>query len=280
MMSLSYPGEHNWLGWSLFFKEIGKPIDIFLNKVSGEDLYLPNEYVYKQLPYEAFYNAQFSNLLKTYTVFPDYIKKGQSKNHYAYTNISEMFTAFNKITNDEGLKVIYSYCGEPDQTMHLTGASSWETKEKIKEINNYVEIFANRNNQSLIIISADHGQIDINEYIELFQDNILKSFLNRPLSLETRAASLSINKENENEFKAYFKNKYKQHTLYNVNELINDNVFGYKQNDRITEFLGDYIAVPPRGIGYLLHKQASKYPGHHGGFTKEEMLVPLIIIGT
>jgi hypothetical protein len=56
LMSLSYPGEHCWLGWSLYFSEIAAPVDVFIKKMSGRDEPAPAGLIESAIPYECFYN--------------------------------------------------------------------------------------------------------------------------------------------------------------------------------------------------------------------------------
>jgi len=280
MMSLSYPGEHCWLGWSLYFKEIDSCVDIFLNKISGKDHYLKEDFVFNIIPYSNFYNRRKNEAIDVYTLFPEFVATGKSKNHRSYRDLADMFTHLDDFCRVPGRKIIYTYCNEPDQTMHLHGATSNETGQIIKEINRLVSSFSERLSDTLLIISADHGQIDITEHIELYRDQALQKYLVRPLSMETRAASMLVDPMREEEFQKFFSSIYSEHSLYKTIDLIASGVFGQPVIPQARAFLGNYIAVPQGNSGFLLHDAVKQYPGNHGGLTPEEMYVPLILIET
>ena len=278
MMSLSYPGEHCWLGWSLYFKEIDACVDIFLNKLSGQNKYLEKDFVFNLMPYDSYYNQKPDNDISVYTLFPEFVETGVSQNHYSYNGIADMFAQLNAINRTCERKMIYVYCNEPDQTMHQCGATSQTAGKLIKDINNRVTVLHNQIEDTLIIITADHGQIDVTDYIALYQDRELNNYLNRPLAMETRATAISVDPMQEKTFERFFNGKYGEHSLYKTSDLISTGVFGPTLRRRARDFLGHFIAVPKQNSGFLLHKATLPYPGNHGGLTPEEMYVPLILI--
>ena len=130
---------------------------------------------------------------------------------------------------------------------------------------------------TLFIVTADHGQIDVEGYVELYEDKKLYDILEIYPYLEPRAIAFKVKKGKEKEFESYFKSKYdKDFKLYRAEDLLSENYFGSFGDKK--DLLGDYIA-----LGTYTHKQAilspamTRYKGHHTGLT-EEMEVPLIIL--
>ena len=278
MMSLSYPGEHCWLGWSLYFSEIGAAVDVLLKKLSGRDESAPAGLIDGAIPYECYYNLIENPKIPAYTVFPEIVDRGHSENHFTYDSFDELFETLASLCRLPERKLIFAYSSEPDTAMHGFGAGSPAAGKVIREINARVAAFASEaGDDALLVVTADHGQIDITRHIELYRDQELAGFLSRPLSLEGRAASIAIASGREKEFRDYFLAKYAGSKLYRAEELIASGVFGVGVKARGREFLGDYIAVPEDGAAFLLHGQASPYPGNHGGLLPGEIEVPLII---
>jgi hypothetical protein len=278
LMSLSYPGEHCWLGWSLYFSEIAAPVDVFIKKMSGRDEPAPAGLIESAIPYECFYNHANSAYISVYTVFPEIVDRGHSKNHILYDGLEEMFTCISALCQAPERKLVFAYAPEPDTTMHRYGVGSVTAAKIIREINDRTADFASKTgDDTLLVITADHGQIDITRHIELYQDQKLMGFLSRPLSLEGRATSFAIKPGQAEEFREYFHSAYPDCALYRADELIASGVFGPTMKDKGRDFLGDFIAVPADGAAFLLHGQAAPYLGNHGGLLPGEMEVPLII---
>ena len=59
--------------------------------------------------------------------------------------------------------LISAYWDEPDYTIHHNGTSSKTTKDVVKNINKTIEKLSKELKDTLIIISADHGAVDVKE---------------------------------------------------------------------------------------------------------------------
>jgi len=280
LMDCSYPGIHCWLGWSLYFKEINNCVDIYMNKISYKDQFIDRSFVFDIIPHGAYYNRVNNDSINVYTVLPDYVNSGISKNNHFFNSIDQMFEKLDSICNKKDKKFIYSYCGDPDSTMHKHGVTSLEAKEMIESLSEKVEKLHLNNPNSLIIVTADHGQIDVDSYIEAYNDQELLDCLERPLPLEVRATSFLVKKEKEKDFIKLFNNKYRKDLkLFKSSKLIKKGVFGPNIKERAKEFLGNYIAVSKNNKCVALSKNITRYKGHHTGLSSKEMYVPLIIIG-
>ena len=91
LMSLSYPGEHCWLGWSLYFAEIGAAVDVLLKKLSGRDESAPAGLIDGAIPYECYYNRVENPKIPAYTVFPEIVDRGHSENNFTNDIYDELF---------------------------------------------------------------------------------------------------------------------------------------------------------------------------------------------
>jgi len=276
LMSGDYPFNHGWFGWSIHFKELNRAVDVYV----GEDSYTGEKvdlsFVKNRLPFTPYYKN--SKNYEVNKVLPVYVKDGIEKNHYIYNSNKEMFEKIKACCNKEGKQFIYSYNGQPDSTMHDFGVSSKEAHEIILELSSLVEDLKNSISDTLIVITADHGQVDIDGYIEIYKNKALMNCLERPITLEPRATSFKVKENKKEEFKKIFNEcYYKDFKLYEVDYLVNKGVFGpFNNNNR--ELLGDYIAVCKTNKQFLFKESSNRFKGHHTSLTRE-MLVPLIIIG-
>ena len=269
-----YPSQHGWFGWSLYFEKANRCVEIFLDKdyYTGEKIDLGEE---KNI---LTFNPYFDRCKTDYQlnlVVPEYVKENQ--NTYYYKTVEEMFDSLQKICDKKGKQFIYCYHSEPDATMHLYGVTSKEASKVIQDINDRIEKFSKNNEDTLVIITPDHGQTDINGYIELYKDKELLNTLNAPYYLDSRAVSFRVKDNMDKEFKKAFKKHRKELKLFKTQTLIDKNYFGPK-TDKL-KLLGDYIGVVKDKSKAVMSKEnGMKLKGNHSGLTKREMILPLIII--
>ncbi len=275
LLSNMYPLEHGWFGWSMNYDNINRNIDAFLNRDSatGETLKIDNP----PIKIEEYYFDNTNTDYRINTVFPKYVDVKNQINNHVYETVDDFFNNINTILKRSEKQYIYAYLGEPDTTMHEYGVTSIEAKKLINKINDKTEELLNNSFNTLFIITADHGQVDIEGYVDFYNDNKLMSMLKIYPYLDARAVAFKVKDGINKEFEEYFNNTYKEDfVLYKSKDLIDMGVFGPKGDKGY--LLGDYIA-----IGTYTHKSglltpiSHKFKGHHTSLT-EEMLVPLIIL--
>lgn len=267
------PLEHGWLGWSLHFEEINKNVDIYLHSDSQTSEAV--DYIYPLVDNGDCYFDHAKTDYKITAILPIYVQTKTEK--IAFETESEMIEKIKEVCSQDGKQFVYAYCPEPDSTMHKFGVKSLEAKEKIKAINESVEKLYNELEDTLIIITADHGQVDIKGYTEFYKDKELNDMLECVPYLDARTPAFIVKKGMEQEFENKFTKKYgKDFKLFKTKDLIEQNYFGERGN--YGKILGDYIAV-----GTYTHKQfisfenMPRFKGHHTSLT-EEMFVPLILL--
>ena len=267
------PLEHGWLGWSLHFEEIKRNVDIYLHSDSqtGEKV----DFIYPIVDNGDCYFDHAKTDYKITPILPIYVQTKTEK--IAFENDDEMIEKIREVCLQDGKQFVYAYSPEPDATMHEFGVTSKQAKEKIKAINESVEKLYNDLEDTLIIITADHGQVDVKGYTEFYKDKELNDMLECVPYLDARTPAFIVKKGMEQEFEVKFNKKYgKDFKLFKTKDLIEQNYFGERGNHG--KILGDYIAV-----GTYTHKQFISYEnmprfkGHHTSLT-EEMLVPLILL--
>ena len=274
LISNLLPLEHGWIGWSLHFKEIERNIDIYLHSDSqtGEKV----DYKYPIADNADCYFDHAKSEYNITAILPEYVQT--SKTHkIVFEGELEMIEKIKQVCNQNGKQFIYAYNPEPDETMHNFGATSKQAKEKIKFINAEIEKLYDELEDTLIIITSDHGHIDVKGYVEFYNDKELNDMLECVPYLDARSPAFIVKKGKEKEFELNFRKKYgKDFRLFKTEDLIEQNYFGERGN--YGKILGDYIAV-----GTYTHKQfvayenMPKFKGHHTSLT-EEMLVPLILL--
>ena len=211
------------------------------------------------------------------SVFPSYVKVVREDRNNTFNSLTEFFNLLKTIGNKKNKQFIYAYYPDPDSTMHEYGVTSKEAKKIISDISLNMQKLFKETTNTLFIITADHGQVDIEDYVELYKDEKLMSMLEIYPFLEARAPAFIVKKGKRIQFESYFKQTYgKDFELHKSSELVKKGYFGNFGNK--AHLLGDYIA-----IGTYTHKQAiltpemTKFKGHHTSLT-EEMEIPLILL--
>ncbi len=272
-----YPMEHGWLGWSLYFEEIGKSVDLFHNAESSTHIPIGTGFVKGKLPAVAFY--KYSKEYRAIAVVPAYWD-GDDENRYIWEDFDGMLLHIENICAMAGKQFIYAYFDEPDATMHRFGVTSTEAKTLIEKLEGGLEALFGRLKDTLLVISADHGQTDIGENIELYRDEELLSMLLWPPYLDSRATAFRIKEGQTEKFTAYFGEKYgRDFELFRSEELVRQNFFGGNFVGEHAALLGDFIAVAASDKVMLHHALSHHFRGHHASLTEDEMLVPLIYVG-
>ena len=275
LMFNKLPLEHGWFGWSMNFPNINRNVDIYLNKDSWthEKIHVENTPLSKIDYYFDHTNCDYS----INTIFPSYIKVNKPENNIVFDTMNDFFNQIINVCNRDNKQFVYAYYPEPDAAMHENGVTNEKSKQIIQSISDNCKKLYNSTNNTLFIITADHGQIDITEYVELYKDEKLMEMLEIYPYMEVRASAFKVKTDKRQEFEKYFKSKYgKDFKLYKSKYLIDKGYFG-KCGDK-GELLGDYISIGKYNNKFcLLTDSYPRFKGHHTSLT-EEMEVPLIII--
>ena len=272
-----YPMEHGWLGWSLYFEELRMSVDLFPETESSTRIPIEKGFVKRTLPVILFYKAAKER--KVSVVVPAYWD-GDDENRYEWENFDGLLAHIENICRQGEKQFIYTYFDQPDGVMHRFGVSSQEAKACIGEIDSGLEKLFGRLEDTLLIVSADHGQVDIGENIELYADEELLSMLTAPPYLDSRATAFKVKDGQNEKFVTYFQEKYGwDFDLFRSEDLIRQNYFGGSFIGEHAALLGDYIAVATSDKILLHHPIPYRFKGHHAAYTAEEMQVPIIYIG-
>lgn len=165
--------------------------------------------------------------------------------------------------------------------MHGHGVTSKEAHEQILHINREVEKLCGKLKDSLVIITADHGQCDgVTKYLEDYPK--LVKLLEMPPSVEPRALSFFVKDGRTEEFKTEFENAFgESFRLMTKDEVFKENLLGFgTPHPKTADFIGDFFAVALDETCIEYKRGDFEMVGVHAGLTEEEMTVPFITIET
>ena len=267
------PVEHGWLGWNTYIQPIDKTITLFLNSEKGKEelceefLTVKNSLVTKTIASE----INEIGLYQACELFPF----GENK----YANLDEMLERIKKEVNSSSKKFIYAYDDEPDHSMHLLGPDSQEVRQLIKIRNDKIEELCKELTDTLVIVLADHGHIQV-EPIYLSDYPEIVNMLERTPSIEQRAVSFKVKEGLQNKFREKFQELLGEYfSFYDKSDVINSQLFGDgKPNLLFNSAIGDFIAIAENSNKCLISEGDTVLFSHHAGYTEEEIFVPLIVI--
>ncbi len=137
-----------------------------------------------------------------------------------------------------------------------------------------------------MIISADHGLINTNEpkkIIEIKNHPEFAKTMTLPLCGEPRVAFCYVKPLKIKQFKDYIKKNFSECCdIYKSEDLIKKNYFGlFGANPKLSDRVGDYVLIMKGDYiikEFVEGEDFNIFIGNHGGVSKEEMFVPLIIL--
>ena len=284
------PYETGWIAWSQYFKEYGRALDMFSHKESymGETLKKPLIDVYKTIVnYESIFDKieKSSPNVRAYEIEPDYAER-RAKRSLKANNIDELIMYINDLCTMPDRKFILAYSDNPDGLLHKYGTTSEEVKNFVKETEEKIEkMVKNFGNDTILIISADHGHKDIDKAYSLNDFPEIRECLIMPESLESRSLTFWIKEDMKDTFVQRFNKIFKdEFWLMTKDEFLNKYHFlGYgDKHYKIDDFLGNYMALSVAGsiirIETFLAEGKPVKKSTHCGLTKDEMEVPVIVM--
>ena len=284
------PYETAWIAWSQYFKEYGRALDMFSHNESymREPLKSPLMNVYEKImKYETIFEKieMVSKDVKAYEIEPEYAER-RSKRCIKANNIDEIIMNIEDLCTMPNKKFIFAYSDNPDGLLHKYGVESEEVKIFIKETEKKIKDMCKKlDNETILIISADHGHKDIEKAYTLLDYPEIQECLIMPASLESRVITFWVKEDMKKTFEERFNNVFKEEFWLMTKEEFLDkyHFLGYgEKHKKIDDFIGNYIALSISGsiirLETFLAEGKPVKKSTHCGLTKDEMEVPLIVI--
>ena len=284
------PYETGWIAWSQYFKEYGRTLDMLTHNESymREPLKKPLIDVFKTIVnYESvFYKIEkASPEVKAYELTKDcYIRR--AKRSINANDIDELIMNIKDLCTMPDKKFIFAYSDNPDSLLHKYGTDSEEVEKFVKETEKKIqEMTESLDEDTLLIISADHGHKNIEKSYTLLDYPEIQECLIMPAYLESRVLTFRVKENMKEIFVERFNKIFKEEFwLMTKEEFLNEYHFlGFgDKHHKIDDFIGDYVALSVAGsmirIETFLAEGKPVKKSTHCGLTKEEMEVPVIVI--
>lgn len=283
---------HGFFEWFTYDSKINEVFTPFLFDYEGKEEILPKDNLFKELKENGVCSTIITpNYINNSYYSRELFKDGEVK---GYDSVEEMFDILLQgIKKDKGKNFYYIYYPQIDSIGHEYGMSSYkayfEINNFIKALDNFYNNVLDKGvNEGIFILSADHGQMEIkdriylNELIPNIEEYMLKDSKGRsivPVGYN-RDMFLYIKKEFETYVYELLKEKFKDKgEIYLVKDLIDKGVF-INPSETFLSRMGNIVIIPYDGYGvwwFEKGKYEISLKGSHGGLTKDEMEIPLLI---
>lgn len=267
------PCEHGWLGWSMYFEQIDRMVDVFIDRDSftGEPMGGETRVIEQYMPYcDICQKLNATGNVHAQIVSPF----GDTR----VDTLDALFDTAAALCRAPGRQYIYTYWGEPDHTMHSDGVMS--VGALVRDIDARVQRFCQGcGEDTLVLVTADHGLLDV-EPVFLSDYPHLEEMCVRPFHIEARAAAFFIKPEYREAFPAAFADCVggDDFLVLQSDEAVRMGLFGDGEpHPCFRTFLGDYLVIATGRRSLILSRDAHLLTAMHAGLTEREMYVPLIV---
>ena len=299
LISGKTPWEHGAIGWTLYFKEFAKNIDYLPNwdsiTTTTQDAeqyniidYIGADNIFNKISETVHNIKQYYLAHEELSNSPNIIRNSGTAEIISYSDHKHLFKTLHKLTSKKKSekKLIFVYSSSPDKIEHQHGIHADEVEDFIKEMDS---AFAKLSTQlagsdTTILLTADHGLIDVDNYYYVNEDEKLFDSMIMPSFPEPRFISFFVKKHKMKQFEEAFQKYEDDFLLFDREEFLKHKFLGKgKMHPKIDDFLGDYMAIAisnsaMKSIYMQNGKWKKEFNAHHAGLTEDEMLVPLIKI--
>ena len=277
-----YPIETGWIGWDTYFKDYNRNIILFRSadfntgellikdgEQSIADRYYPTKKLFELI-------SENDNKVATFCIQKYPIQQNGPK------SLRQGIKKITETMNNCEKGFMYFYWDSPDREMHDNGIDHWIVKKRVKQADRFMKKVAKKNKDTLFIVLADHGHINYKSF-DICEHDDLYALLDKPLSLEKRAASIFVKDGKQAEFASLFNKYYGNYfELLTKEEVLENNLFGIgKPAPGVIDSFGDFIAIATKEYGIYASKETMNFgkpfKGHHAGGTPEERLIDISI---
>lgn len=287
------PQQHAVTGWFMHLKEMGAVSTILLFRpragglpYSAQGVSISDIIEMKTIAermsasaYEITYNGIIdSDCNKAAT---------RKKTVLGYDTLSGFFTQIKcAIHSHAKRKYIFAYWPKIDSLSHDYGVQSKEVKKHFHAVDKKMRAFLRsiEGTDTAVIITADHGLVTTlkERVIKLTDHPKLQECLTLPFCGDSRTKYCYVHPAKARQFEAYVKAKLNKYcVMYKSEDFIKRGYFGlFTPNPKLYDRVGDYVLCMKEN--YVFHDEVLKENkhirvGNHGGGSKEEMFVPLVV---
>ncbi|MBQ7338938.1 MAG: alkaline phosphatase family protein [Clostridia bacterium] len=271
------PISHGWLGWDLYFREVDSVVSVFPNTVAetGGKQAAPYHLGNRHLA-----TVSITEKIRLATQGRICAKMLSPYGTPRYESLEKICSEILRLCGTEKENYIYAYWPQPDYDMHDHGVSAEAIKAQIAEIDSTVETLCRNLKDTLVLVTADHGLIDV-QWRFLSDYPALCECIRRRPAIDARALTFWVKQGMNDRFESLFQQAFGDcYHLFSREEVLRHALFGVGKAHPLTDdFIGDYVAAAYSNIGIEVGKKTQDmFRAAHAGMTREEMTVPMIAV--
>jgi predicted AlkP superfamily pyrophosphatase or phosphodiesterase len=266
------PLQTGWFGWQQYFDNYDRHIILFKN----EDYYtaeaLNTDIINNDLPYENIFE-QIKKAKPEVVTYTSIFENRKRK----FLRLNELVRLVKKNFRKDEENFTYAYYTELDSLMHDVGPSHRKSGRLLKRIERRIASLKKKmGDDCLVIVIADHGQIEIEDY-NVFDHKELPATISGKPGIEGRFTTLNV--VDEKSFKNYYEKHMKEYfEMFTKEEIMQKHFFGVEDKTDHERFFGNYFLLAKDKYSISYHEEeVHLHIGHHAGMTEEEMMIPLIV---
>jgi predicted AlkP superfamily pyrophosphatase or phosphodiesterase len=289
------PQQHAITGWFMYLKEMGVATAIlpFVPRFGGAPfgtmgidpgLIMGQPVLFNKLNAESYY------VIHDDLVDSDYTRAfAGSAQPVGFQGLYDLMSRIQDIiTSRRGKKYVYAYWSALDALCHRHGTSSAEAQQHFVDLAKAIPRFADsvKDTRTLILITADHGLVNttLEQTIKVSEHKDFADTLTLPVCGEPRVPYCYVRPAKARQFESYVQTRFKNICImHRAQDLIDRNYFGlFEPHPRLVERIGDYVLVMKGNYvmrDFVLGEKEFYFTGYHGGMTRSEMMVPLVVLG-
>jgi len=286
------PQQHGLTGWYMYFRELGSILTVLPGKAryGGVGLAAAGIDTAALLGHVAF-SERID--VSACTIAPASIARSDFNRAHlgrarllSYSGMPGLLAAISAELHTGGRKFVYAYWPGLDGIGHREGMGSESARTHLLELDQaFMTLLEQvRGTDTLVIVCADHGQVDTTPATRLCLDDHpdLHDLLAMPLCGEPRSVYCYLRPGCENRFDAYVASAFAGAACaFPASQLIEANWFGLGEpHPELRRRIGDRVLLMQSNYSlqdWLPQEKRFAMVGAHGGLSGDELLVPLIV---
>ena len=278
-----YPSSTGIFGWYGYNRKLNLNYYTLLTKdrISNEDLNIDLKKVFK-------YKSVLNSLKRDVNVIqPNELLNSRytrycfsSTRLNGYNNYEEAINFIKEDIKTNNDTLTYLYIPFVDTLEHKYGPYNELVYSEIAKIERSIGQLLPLNNDVEMVVISDHGQTLINDVIYMDLNKYDKFFYAYP-SIDAGTSTFFVKEGMKRQFKREFKKDFGDKVfLFTKKEFIDKKMFGKRMSKYAIDCLGEYVSVCRRNVMFYsdYHEIDNLPMGNHTGLSREELMIPLIVI--
>jgi hypothetical protein len=286
------PAEHAVLGWTINLPDLGIVGNVLLERTpTGTPLADPARLSkYLALPsHMDSVKGATAFLAEKRIVGSAHTRAGTRwQQHRAFDTLRGLQRAALSFARQPGRGVAYAYWGDYDHRCHSYGCAHEQVARHFDDLDGMLAGLARglRGANAVLIVTADHGLVDVPARRRVLLTGVpgLPACLATLPSGDARAAACFVRPGREAAFKRIVRERLRRRcVLVPRQELLSAGLLGPGVPHRALEGrVGDYLLLARAGCAFesrVPWEPRTSKRAEHGGLSRSEMLVPLVVVG-